>query len=116
MRKATFERCAGAMLAEVSEIFTQRGQEYSDTWATKNQVSTFTRQTLRDVFGIDVKAIDATQIRLLLAAALVDVKDSRMLGPHKRDTHIDGVAYRALYAQLREEWEQARKVKPRRSR
>jgi hypothetical protein len=100
--KATFERCADASLAATRETYLQRGREYDDTWAVEHQISTFTRQVLRDAFGITNP--DPKAVRLLLAAAIVDVKDSRMLGAFKPDTIVDGIAYRALFLRLREEF------------
>ena len=100
---AEFDRCADATLDEVKSIYMQRGGEYADSWALENQRAPFTRTVLRDILGLNDVADD--ELRLIIMAALVDVKDSRMGGPYKRDTVVDGIAYRAMFAQLMLEWE-----------
>jgi hypothetical protein len=49
--------------------------------------------------------VPAEMKRLLLLASLVDVKDSRLVGPWKKDSVLDGIAYRAAYMTLRDEYE-----------
>lgn len=100
-QKPTFERNADATLEDVRATYAQRGAEYADSWHTENMVTTFTRSTL-ERFGIK---LDLDQVRLLQAAALVDIKDSRIGGGWKRDSAVDGIAYRACYTNLREEYE-----------
>ena len=96
-----FERTADATLDEVRGIYAQRGGEYADSWALPNMVATFTQHTLA-AFGVN---LTDEQIRLLVMAALIDVKDSRLAGPWKADSVVDGIAYRAAYTQLRVEYE-----------
>lgn len=99
LKTQTFERCADATLAEVRSTYAYRGKEYADSWALDNSVQTYTAHTLRS-FGA---SLTPEQIRLLQAAVLIDIKDSRLIGAYKRDSLVDGIAYRALYAQLRED-------------
>jgi hypothetical protein len=99
--KPTFERTADATLATTRATYSQRGGEYGDSWSLENMVATFTEHTLKAI-GNDRSP---AAIRLLVMAALVDVKDSRMTGPFKADSIIDGVAYRASYCQMRLEYE-----------
>jgi hypothetical protein len=102
--RPTFERTADAALDETRAIYSQRGAEYSDSWALENLVDTFTRSTLAR-FGVN---LTDEQVRLLQLAALADVKDQRIGagGPFKRDSYIDGLAYRAAYITLRAEYEE----------
>jgi hypothetical protein len=100
---AIFEGAMHRVLGECTGLGTQRGQEYADSWALENVVTTFTKNTLLR-FGF---TLNQEQLRLVIAAALVDVKDQRINagGPWKRDSAIDGINYRALYTDLREEYE-----------
>lgn len=85
----------------VKATYSQRGAEYSDSWHLDCIVTTFTRATLR-AFGLD---LTDEQIRLLQSASLIDVKDSRMGGPFKADSVIDGLAYRAAWLSFMQEYE-----------
>jgi hypothetical protein len=102
MSKPTFERTADATLEQVRAIYSARGQEYADSWALENLVTTYLDSTLA-MMGLT--NVPAEVKRLLQLACLVDVKDSRMGGPWKSDSAIDGIAYRASYTALREEYE-----------
>lgn len=97
---AVFNHGADTALASVRETYDARGQEYGDTWALENQCFDFIAATLR-AFGM---TLTPTQMRLLKLASLIDTKDDRMLGPWKADSVIDGIAYRAVYATLRNEY------------
>ena len=99
---ATFDTAVDEILTESLDITKQRGDEYGDTWADDNLMTTFTQRTLRD-FGM----WDPTpeQCRLILLAALIDVKDSRMLGGYKEDSLVDGINYRAVYAAMRRKYD-----------
>lgn len=108
--KPTFERCADTTLEKVRATYAERGQEYADSWSEECLVTTFTAATLR-AFGLE---LSPEQMRLLQAAALVDVKDSRMAGAFKADSVIDGVAYRACWLTLMEEYERAHNALTRR--
>jgi hypothetical protein len=99
---AVFDENADATLDEVRGIYAQRGGEYADSWALSNQHAPFLRMVVRELFG--GVELNPDQVRLLVAAAMVDIKDSRMGGPYKRDSVIDGIAYRALFAGLMEEY------------
>ena len=95
-----FNRSAKPVLDECSATFTQRAGEYQDTWAIENQESAFLDHVMAE-FGL---LLTKEQKRLVQLAVLIDVKDSRMLGPYKRDTIIDGIAYRAAFATVFEEY------------
>ena len=94
--KPVFNAAVDASLAKCQAISSQRGGEYLDSWALENQVNTFVRATLRE-FGVE---LNPEQMRLLTMAALVDVKESRMGGEFKEDTHVDGINYRGAYLDL----------------
>ena len=98
----TFERAADATIEHTRKIYAQRGDGYGDTWAIQNVTAAVTRSLL-DRFGID--GLSPQQIRLLLLAALIDVKDSRLIGTWNPDSIYDGIAYRAAFCTLRGEWE-----------
>jgi hypothetical protein len=100
--KATFERTADTTIAKVQGIYAQRGDGYGDTWALENTTAAVTKSTLQR-FGIT--GLKPDEIRLLLLAALIDVKDSRLMGKWNADSLIDGIAYRAAYTTLRDEYE-----------
>jgi hypothetical protein len=104
--KAIFNAAVDHVLGDCLATSNQRGDEYQDTWALENQVTTFLDATLRD-FGTK---LSPEQTRLVMLAALIDVKDSRMIGPFKMDTLVDGINYRACYAHLRELYEIANRI------
>lgn len=106
MEAHAFNVAVDSTLAGCQAISNQRGGEYQDTWALENQVSTFTDSVLRR-FGIT--GLTPEQKRLLIIAALVDVKDSRLLGPYKADSVIDGINYRAAFAHWMAEYQAAPK-------
>lgn len=93
-QKAAFNAAVDDTLGACLNVSNQRGGEYQDTWALENMVTTFLDATLRDLHIVN---LTAEEKRLLIVAALVDVKDSRMLGPWKEDTVDDGINYRAAY-------------------
>lgn len=100
--KPTFERNADETIIETRATYCQRGAEYADSWHLDNQISTFLDSTLALIGLTDVPK-DVK--RLMQLACLIDVKDSRMGGPWKKDSVVDGIAYRAAYTALREEYE-----------
>lgn len=101
MSKPAFNSAVDDVLSKCATISNTRGQEYQDTWHLDNQITTFLDATLRD-FGV---TLSKEQKRLLLVAALIDVKDSRMLGPFKSDTIVDSINYRAAYVRWRQDYE-----------
>ncbi len=106
----TFERCAGKVLGEAISLFQQRGGEYADSFHVDNMVTTFTEATLRLCAEHEINIYtDKEWIRLLQLAAIVDLKDARMIGPFKMDTVVDGINYRAVWGQLAEEFLAAHK-------
>jgi hypothetical protein len=105
---AVFEDGINVILGEGVAIATQRGGEYADSWHLDNLVTTFTANTLSS-FGV---SLSPRQLRLVLLAALIDVKDSRMVGPYKEDTVIDGINYRAVFAYLRRQLDRSMEPAP----
>jgi hypothetical protein len=106
--KPTFERTADATIDDVRTIYASRGQEYADSWADENLVTTFLDATLRALYieGLsDLRKLTVQEKRLILLACLVDVKDSRMGGGFKPDSVIDGIAYRASWCAHMREYE-----------
>lgn len=83
-------------------IGAQRGGEYLDSWHVDNQVTTFIDHVLALPI---VPGREREYKRLVMVAALVDVKDSRMSGPWKSDTTDDGINYRAAFTSWRDEYE-----------
>lgn len=97
-----FNAAADKTLRRAQAISNQRGEEYLDSWALDNMVTTFFDATLR---RLGVCGLSREACRLLIVAALIDIKDSRMPGPWKEDTVDDGINYRAAYASWRQEFE-----------
>lgn len=94
---AVFEEGITSILGESAAIAAQRGTEYADSWHLDNLVTTFTENTLKS-FNLD---LSPEQLRLVIMAALIDTKESRMGGPYKEDTVVDGINYRAVFAHLK---------------
>ena len=103
----TFERTADETIERSQAIYKQRGVQYSDTWALENLTTAVTRSVLQR-FGI--QGLRADELRLLLLAALIDVKDSRLIGGWNPDSLYDGIAYRASFTTLRDEYERREAV------
>lgn len=99
--KAAFNAGVDSTLAECAAISNQRGGEYQDTWALENQVTTMLNHVLRVIGRTE---FTPEQKRLILIAALCDVKDSRMIGEFKKDSHVDAINYRAALAAWLEEY------------
>ncbi len=93
--KQAFNLAADATFAEAQAIHGQRGTEYSDSWALGNVHAPVLKMSLREIFGFDPTP---EELRVIMAASLVDVKDSRYLGGWKKDTALDGLNYRAAHA------------------
>lgn len=88
-----FEENALATLDRVKSTFTERGQQYGDTWRDCQWLA------LRAVaFQLGV-AIPPECLRPLAAAVLVDVKYQRLQGGFKDDHLVDGIAYAANLAE-----------------
>lgn len=98
-----FEGAIGPMLAEAQSIGASRGAVYRDTWHLDHLVTTYTRAVLARIG--DDRSPEA--LRLVLAAALVDTKASRIaagaLAHH--DSYIDGVNYLAALGSFAGEYE-----------
>lgn len=112
IRLAEFDRACSNTLQRALEVQAQRGMEYGDTWALENMRPTFTEATLSAILlrKSDFDGITMEEIRLIVLAALIDVKDSRVAtGDWKLDSVEDGINYRAAYATFREEYEEKRR-------
>src|ERR1051326_2626752 len=97
-----FNAAMDKTLGRAMAIGSQRGGEYLDSWHVDNQVTTF----LNHVLALPiVPGHEREYKRLVMAASLVDVKDSRMSGPWKSDTTDDGINYRAAFTTWRDEYE-----------
>ena len=99
--RQAFNLAADATLARCQVIHAQRGSEYSDTWALDNIHAPVLRLALRETFGFTATA---EELRLITAAALADVKDSRLIGEWKPDNMDDGINYRAAFTQWMTEY------------
>lgn len=99
---ASFNAAAKRTIDRATAVHMQRGNEYRDSWALENVHAPFIRHVLREVFG--VANVTAEELRLVMSAALVDVKDSRMGGVFKLDTVDDGINYRAAFASWMEDY------------
>ena len=103
--KAAFNQAVDEVLDEAKAVSDQRGAEYQDTWHLDNVVTTYldaaNRAIINKRLGSDpISYLNYTseEKRLLIVAALVDVKSSRMLGAYKRDSVLDAVNYMAAFA------------------
>lgn len=94
--KHSFNRAALASQEDAAAIVNQRGGEYGDTWAVENVYAPRIKSVCRT---IGFPEPDAEQARLLMAAALCDVKTSRWMGPFNYDTPIDEINYLGALAQ-----------------
>jgi hypothetical protein len=100
--KHAFNAASEKTLNRSLAIGSQRGGEYLDSWHIDNQKTTF----IDHVLALPLfYGHEREYKRLLMAASLVDVKESRMSGPFKLDTIDDGINYRAAFATWREEYE-----------
>ena len=100
-----FNAAADATLARAGATHTLRGGEYGDTWALENLSTTFLDSVLRDLPNL---LLTKAEKRLIVIAALIDVKESRMAaGAWKLDTVDDSINYRAAFATWREEYKEA---------
>jgi hypothetical protein len=97
MTKATFNDAAEETIKKALAVCAQRGGEYNDSWAIENIKTPFLDNTLQG-FGI---ALTASAKRLIVLAALADVKISRLVGPYKEDSAVDLINYVAAYNSLR---------------
>jgi hypothetical protein len=98
----TFTRAADASIDRVRQTYVARGNAYGDSWALPNIHSPLTEYVLGLRRDPDYRA----WLRLLRAAVLADVKESRMQGTGSIDDHlIDGVAYRLVFTELLRDYE-----------
>ena len=93
MSKPLFEERVNATLDRCTDIFTNRGAEYGDTWAEARFL------VLQSVLNKMEYKIDSIHFKAIAAAVLVDIKYWRNLGGYKDDSMIDGINYQALLAE-----------------
>lgn len=97
----TFNRACRMVLEDALKTQAQRGGEYGDSWALDKMNAIFLKAVLKE---FDV-SLDDAQIRIVMLAALTDVKDSRIAnGNIKTDSVVDGINYRAVLIQLLNEY------------
>lgn len=100
--KHAFNAACETTLGRCLNIGAQRGGEYLDSWAVENQVTTF----LNHVLALPVLPDHEREYkRLLMVAALCDVKGSRLSGPWKTDTTDDFINYAGAFTSWRDEYE-----------
>lgn len=84
-----FETNVLPILSEVIDTFTERGTQYADTWKNCRWLALIaTLRKIGDRFHYDIE-----ELRAISAAALVDIKYSRLEGGYKEDSAIDAIAY-----------------------
>lgn len=106
MRTDIFGKAALDGLAQARSILEERGNQYEDSWGDQNMVTLFTKTILgRKRYAIVPERLATARQRLLLLAAQIDIKLSRLIGPWRSDTAIDLVNYLAVFATLRESFE-----------
>lgn len=98
-----FNAAANKTLQRATEVHMQRGNEYQDSWALENVHAPFVTHVLREVFGLS--GASPEELRLIIAASLVDVKISRMGGAFKVDTCDDMVNYVASFTTWMESYQ-----------
>lgn len=102
---AVFNAAAEATIGRALAICTQRGEEYQDSWDLNNLKAPFLTHTLSNVKLLDGSIVQPATIRLIMLAALADVKLSRLVGGWKDDTAVDLINYVAAYAELRQQYD-----------
>lgn len=88
-QRETFERC--------SDVGSARTGQYGDSWSLEAIRPTFTRATLAELRL--PSSLEPQALRLLLAAALIDVKESRLAANARLhdDSILDGINFRAIF-------------------
>ncbi len=103
--KQAFNLAADTTLGRCQTIHQQRGAAYEDTWDLNNVHAPVLRLALRETFGFDASP---EELRIIMAASLCDVKDSRLIGKWHVDNIDDGINYRAAFAHWMQEYLDAR--------
>lgn len=102
----TFNRACRMVLEDALKVQAQRGEEYGDSWALENMNPIYLKAVLKE---FDVY-LDYPQLRLVMLAALVDVKNSRIAnGNVKTDSVTDAINYMAVLIRLLNEYRGADK-------
>jgi len=91
--KPAFNAAVDSTLHGALEISNERGTEYGDTWALENQHTPFLDAVLNELRHPDPCDWTNEEKRLIVIAALCDVKISRLLGGYKADTLDDLINY-----------------------
>lgn len=97
-----FNKAADATRKDAGEICDQRGEEYMDSWALENVYAPRIRAVMK-LIGVE-RELTREELRLIMAAGLVDVKTSRWGGEFKYDTPVDEINYLAALAQWMKEY------------
>lgn len=82
-------RNALPVLAECCEVMGSRGMEYGDTWENNRWLAVIAVARQFDIH------LSISAARAIGAAAMVDVKYSRLEGGYKDDSLVDGINYAA---------------------
>lgn len=103
--KHTFNRAVEETFTRASSISNQRAGEYSDSWSLDNLRTPWVDNLMADHPTPPLPLL-AHYKRLLIMAAMLDIKLSRLAGGWKDDTALDSLNYLAAYTQLRNEFEE----------
>lgn len=102
-KPALFAQRADATLKRCKEIYSNRGDQYGDTWRDCQWLKL--KAILFTMFGMKPTV---SQCRAMALASLADVKYSRFLGGYNEDHVIDGINYDAALAEeMREIYKEA---------
>lgn len=101
VKRQAFNVAADTTLNRCQDIHAQRGSQYADTWDLSNVHAPVLSMALRHTFGFNATP---EELRIITAAALCDVKDSRLIGAWHVDNMDDGINYRAALAHWMQEY------------
>lgn len=96
-------------MAKSNAICDQRAGEYQDSWALENLRTPYLDSILYTTDVVRLRNCDdggKAFKRLVIMAAMCDIKLSRMGGPFKEDTYIDLNNYNSAFCTLRREFEE----------
>lgn len=87
------DACVTTLKDKCLPVCEQRGVEYQDSWALDNLKTPFFDQAWAAATGTAANFLSKEEKRLLVIAALCDVKVSRLVGAFKSDTYEDLINY-----------------------
>ena len=99
-----FNRAVDTTMRRRKALSDQRGGEYRDTWARANVKTAFLDAAL-DAVRVRGSSLSVEEKRLLIVAALCDVKVSRLIGGYKDDTLLDLGNYLDAFAEWMREYD-----------